>query len=131
MKNVNKKTVSLPLFVFINKRLRKKWLTLNQYRNWHYTVKNNCKIKFKNDIYDLLDFKIDGEIKIQYDYYAPDKRTRDLMNVVAVIDKFFQDAMVEMGCIESDDLTIVKQVNCRFIEIDRENPRLVATIKKI
>lgn len=79
---------------------------------------------------DLLDFKIEGEVKIQYDYYAPDKRKRDLMNVISVVDKFFQDALVERGCIEDDNLSIVKEVNCRYIEIDKQNPRLEATIIK-
>lgn len=131
MKSVKRKKVSLPLFVLINKRLRKKWLTLNQYNQWHYQTKSNCKIKFKTDIMHLLDFKIEGEVKIQYDYYAPDKRKRDLMNVVSVVDKFFQDALVEGGCIEDDNVSIVKQVNCRYIEIDKQNPRLEATIIKL
>ena len=28
-------------------KTRKKWLTLNNYRNWHYQVSNNLKRKFK------------------------------------------------------------------------------------
>jgi len=122
--------IDLPLYVFVSK-VRKKWLTLNSYRNWHYKVSNNCKKKFKEDIKHLLDFKLEGKVKIDYEYYAPDKRKRDLMNVISVIDKFFQDAMVESGCIEADDISIVVEVNSRYIGIDRENPRLEVTIKKI
>lgn len=131
MKSVDRKTVSLPLFVLINKQLRKKWLTLNQYNQWHYRTKGNCKIKFTNDILHLLDFKVVGKIKIEYDYYAPDKRKRDLMNVVSVVDKFFQDALVNAGCIEDDNLSVVREVTCRFIEVDKQNPRLEATIIKL
>ena len=94
-------------------------------------IANNCKKKFKEDIKHLLDFKLEGKVKIDYEYYAPDKRKRDLMNVISVIDKFFQDAMVESGCIEADDISIVVEVNSRYIGIDRENPRLEVTIKKI
>lgn len=130
MNSVNEIKIDLPLFVFVSK-VRKKWLTLNSYRNWHYKVSNNCKKKFKEDIKHLLDFRLDGKVKIDYEYYAPDKRKRDLMNVISVIDKFFQDAMVESGCIEADDISIVVEVNSRYMGIDRERPRLEVTIKKI
>ena len=53
------------------------------------------------------------------------------MNVVSVIDKYFQDAMVELGCIEADDLSIVKEVSCMYMGIDREQPRLDVMITKL
>jgi len=130
MKLVKEIQIDLPLYVFVSK-VRKKWLTLNSYRNWHYKVSNNCKKKFKDDVKHLLDFRLEGKIKIDYEYYAPDKRKRDLMNVISVIDKFFQDAMVEGGCIEADDVSIVIEVNSKFMGIDRENPRLVTKISNI
>jgi hypothetical protein len=130
MKSVRKIKIDLPLYVFVSK-IRKKWLTLNSYRNWHYSVSNNCKKKFKEDIKSSLDFKLMGQVRIDYEYYAPDKRKRDLMNVISVIDKFFQDALVESGCIEADDVSIVIEVNSKFIGIDRENPRLEVTITNI
>jgi hypothetical protein len=128
--SIEKQTIDLPLFVMASKN-RKKWLTLNSYRNWHYSVSNNCKKNFKRDIKELLNFRLDGKVKIDYEYYAPDKRKRDLMNVISVVDKFFQDAMVETGCIEADDMSIVVEVNSRFVAIDKQNPRLTATITKI
>jgi hypothetical protein len=121
------KEVILPLFLEEGKT-RRKWLTLNNYRNWHYQVSNNLKRKFKLAIQNKLDFKFEGKIIIDYKYYAPDKRKRDLMNVISVIDKFFQDAMVENDCIESDDVSIVIEVNSRYMGIDRENPRLEVKI---
>ena len=102
--------VDLPLALNQTKG-KVKWLTLNNYRNWHYKTSNGLKIKFKKEITPLLKFKIKGKVKIEYFYYAPNKRKRDLMNVISVIDKFFQDAMVERGCIEADDLSIVVEVN--------------------
>ena len=122
--------LSLPLFI-TNRNRRKKWLTLNNYRNWHYQVSNDIKRKFKSQILELLTFKVKGKIKIEYFYFAPDKRTRDLMNVISVIDKFFQDAMVENRCIESDDLSTVIEVNSCYMVIDKENPRLDVMITKL
>lgn len=123
-------TLSLPLFI-TNRSNRRKWLTLNNYRNWHYQVSNDIKRRFKSEIFDKLDFKIKGRVKIEYFYFAPDKRTRDLMNVISVIDKFFQDAMVDRGCIESDDLSTVVEVNSCYMGIDKEDPRLDVMITKL
>ena len=122
--------VDLPLALNQTKG-KVKWLTLNNYRNWHYKTSNGLKIKFKKEITPLLKFKIKGKVRIEYFYYAPNKRKRDLMNVISVIDKFFQDAMVDRGCIEADDLSIVVEVNSKSMGIDRDNPRLVAKITKL
>ncbi len=120
--------INLPLCVKSGKK--NYWLTLNNYRNWHFQVSNNVKKKFKKMITDQLDFEIKGQVKIQYYYYSPNNAVRDLMNVTSVIDKFFQDALVENGCIEADDLSIVPEVNCKFVKLDRSNPRLVAVIEE-
>jgi|TARA_R100001460_G_scaffold21070_1_gene43194 hypothetical protein len=104
---------------------------LNNYRNWHYQVSNDIKRRFKSEVFDKLDFKIEGKVKIEYFYFAPDKRTRDLMNVISVIDKFFQDAMVDRGCIESDDLSTVVEVNSCYMGIDKQDPRLDVMITKL
>jgi hypothetical protein len=120
--------LSLPLFI-TNRSNKRKWLTLNNYRNWHYQVSNDIKRRFKSEVFDKLDFK--GKVKIEYFYFAPDKRTRDLMNVISVIDKFFQDAMVDRGCIESDDLSTVVEVNSCYMGIDKLDPRLDVMITKL
>lgn len=123
-------TISLPLFI-TNRSNKRKWLTLNNYRNWHYQVSNDIKRRFKSEVFDKLDFNIKGKVKIEYFYFAPDKRTRDLMNVISVIDKFFQDAMVDRGCIESDDLSTVVEVNSCYMGIDKLDPRLDVMITKL
>lgn len=123
-------TLSLPLFI-TNRSNKRKWLTLNNYRNWHYQVSNDIKRRFKSEVFDELNFTIKGKVKIEYFYFAPDKRTRDLMNVISVIDKFFQDAMVERGCIESDDLSTVVEVNSCYMGIDKQDPRLDVMITKL
>ena len=70
------------------------------------------------------------KIQISYIYYAPDKRKRDLMNVIAVIDKFFQDALTENKCIKSDDTDTVISVNCNYGGVDKDNPRIDAIISE-
>lgn len=121
--------LDLPTYSFSGKK--KLYLNLNQYRNWHYAVNSNVKRNYSLAIQDKLDFAFTGEISIHYDYYAPDKRVRDLMNVVSVVDKFFQDAMVVRGCILADDTSIVKNISVRYKGIDRSNSRIEATVKSI
>jgi len=122
--------VILPIFGMKAKNKRVA-LNLNQYRNWHYLVNSKLKREFKAHIKENLNFVVKGAVEIQYKYYAPDNRKRDLMNVVAVVDKYFQDALVETGCIEADDMSIVKKVTARYLGIDRKNPRIEATIKSL
>ena len=104
---------------------------MNSYRNWHFQVSNDIKRTFKSEISSKLNFVIKGKLKIDYFYFAPDKRKRDLMNVISVIDKFFQDAMVESGCIEGDDLSIVVEVNSCYMGIDKQDPRLDVLLTKV
>ena len=124
MKKEEKVTFSLPTHV-IHKD-KKVYLNLNGYRNWHFFLSNQYKKNYKARVYEILDsgFLFEDKVHIEYTYYSPDKRKRDLMNVVAVVDKFFQDALVERGCIEADDTSIVKKVSVEYKGIDKTNPRI-------
>ena len=119
----------LPLAVY--KGRNRFSLNLNQYRNWHYAVSNQIKSIFNLTVEDRLDFVFKGPVMIEYDYYAPNKRKVDLMNVISVVDKFFQDSMVRKGCIEADDISIVKNVIANYKGVDKENPRVNVTITSI
>ena len=50
------------------------------------------------------------------------------MNVIAVVDKFFQDALVEEKCIPTDDTDTVVKITSIYAGVDRSNPRIEATI---
>ena len=127
MKSETEKTVVLPIWILNGKNRYQ--LNLNQYNQWYYQLRNKIKKLFKEQVKDSLGFSFSGEIEIYYRYYAPDRRTRDLMNVIAVADKFFQDAMTEYNCIPSDDTKTVVKVTCRYGGVDKANPRIEATVK--
>lgn len=121
----------LPISITSGKiKVRKRYLNLNQYRNWHYQTSNKLKILFKEQVKGDLDFSFLGKIEIEYVYFAPDSRVRDLMNVIAVVDKFFQDTLTELGCIETDDTKTVVKITSIYGGIDRDDPRIEATIKQ-
>lgn len=127
MKSETEQIVVLPIWILNGKNRYQ--LNLNQYNQWYYQLRNKIKKLFKEQVKDSLGFSFSGEIEIYYRYYAPDRRTRDLMNVIAVADKFFQDTLTQYGCIEDDNTKIVKKVTCKYMGIDRDNARIEATIK--
>lgn len=109
------------------------WLTMNNYRNWHYQISNKIKVEFKSIVEPQVSILPDlsmmwGQIHLHYIYFPPNRAARDLMNVVSVVDKFFQDALVECGKLEDDDLSIVPSVSCNADSIDTDNPRMEVLI---
>ena len=128
MNSETEKTVVLPIWISIGKTRHR--LNLNKYNTWYFQFKNKIKKLFKEEVKDSLGFSFLGKVEIIYRFYAPDNRRRDLMNVVAVADKFFQDALSEYGCIEDDNTKVVVKVTSIYMGIDRKNPRLEATIKQ-
>ena len=123
----SKTSLSIPTSILY--RGKKVRLNLNEYRNWHYRVSNIYKKSFKALVSESIESLLfTKQIKIEYTYYAPDARKRDLMNVIAVVDKFFQDALVENGCMDSDDTDTVVAVSSLYGGIDRGNSRIDVTI---
>ena len=108
-------------------------ISLNWYRNAHYQSSNAAKKKFKELIQEQLDqFDIiQTPIKIKYTYYAQRNNTPDLDNFVAVARKFFQDALVESGLIEDDNVNFIIASSERYGGIDKNNPRVEAEVIEV
>jgi len=122
--------VILPLYIDIPRKTKKDkryYLNINGYRNWCYIVNNQIKKKFKNKISSQLIFKL-NKPKIEYKLFYKDKRNRDKMNIITVIDKFFMDALVESNCFKDDNDKNTGEVIIRNPEIDKENPRCEVTL---
>lgn len=124
-------TIDLPVRVPISGN-RKFSLNLNQYRNAHFQILDKAKKSFKALVtprFQHLPFLT--RIHIDYVFYAPSQQLSDLGNVVAIVDKFFCDALVEGGKIEDDNRTIVVSTSSRFGGVDKGNPRVEATVEPI
>ena len=108
-------------------------ISVNWYRNAHHRESNNAKIKFKALIAEQLSAydKINGKIKIKYVYYAARNNSPDLDNFVGTVKKFFQDAIVEAGLIEDDNVNFIVGNSEEYGGIDRANPRIEAFIRVI
>jgi len=108
-------------------------LNFNVFRNIHFQVKNNTKINFKKSIEDQLQKspKFSGKIMITYKLFVESNRRSDIDNVMSVIKKYFQDALVESGVIIDDNYNHIVINMESFGGVDKDNPRVEATVAEI
>lgn len=136
--------IDLPLYVGGKSRIlksgvktpptKKYWLTLNNYRNWHYQTANNTKVLFKAEIQDQILQLPDltalwGQIHLTYVMFPPNKAQRDLLNNVSIVGKYFEDALVELGKLQDDNNKIIPEYSCKMATIDKINPRMEVFIR--
>lgn len=123
-------TIISPMVIKQGRRLYS--LNLNIYRNLHYKVLNNLKVKYKYLMEDKIKHlpHID-RCRITYTVYKGDKRRFDVANICAVHDKFFCDAMVELGRIPDDCCDNIPEVVYKFGGIDKANPRVEIRIEEV
>ena len=127
--------ISLPLDVFIPLKTRedkKIILNLNVYRNAHHMTLNQAKMEFKRHV-ELLALNVKDlcpmPFTFSYTVYPGSGRAFDLGNVCSIIQKFTDDALIELGIIKDDSYKVVRKVVYRFGEIDKENQRAELEIK--
>lgn len=100
-------------------------LNLNQYRNTHFrtlnTVKINYKLAMESQIATGPKY---NKIACIYTVYPKDKRSFDLGNVCCIHQKFFEDALVELGKLPDDNYNYIPTVIYQFGGIDANNPRV-------
>lgn len=120
--------ISSPVTIVIPRKTKKDKiisLNLNVYRNTHFQVLNQIKIRYKELILPQLNnlpvFK--SIHTIQYVLYTKRNNRSDIANVCCIVDKFFCDALVESGHLPDDNYNYLTQVVYSFGSIDRTNPR--------
>lgn len=129
--------LTLPLEVMIPRKTREDKrvvLNLNIYRNCHYQTLNQAKIEMAEHVKQALptpEFKLTPPLRFTYTIYPPTGRAFDLGNVGSIVQKFTDDALVEMGVIKDDNYKIVREVNYRFGGVDKVNPRAELTVDEI
>lgn len=115
-----------PLVVPTNKDGSKVFrLNLNAYRNEHYQTLNKAKIVYK----ELMTPQIKAlptfdKLFLHFVLYPGSSREMDLANVASVTEKFFCDALVELGKIPDDNYKYVIGSCITFGDIDRIAPRM-------
>lgn len=113
-----------PLKIMASKT--KEWiLNLNQYRNTYFRTLNTCKINYKQDMRSQIATSPSyNKVACIYTVYPKSKRSFDIGNVCCIHQKFFEDALVELGKLEDDNFTKIPLTVYQFGEIDQNNPRV-------
>ncbi len=129
-------TISMPLCVRWGvKKPKNFYFNLNNYRNWHYQVSNNLKKWYKETAHVALcesDLPRHNKlIKLEYVLWKGSKRKMDRGNVLSVHEKFFCDALTELGYIPDDNDDYIESSFFRTGGIDRENPRVDIIIEGV
>lgn len=116
--------ISVPLRVQISKNGFFA-LNLNVYRNAHYMTLNKAKVTFKEFIAPfLVQIPKLKSCSLEYVLYPKTHKLCDVSNVCSIVDKFFSDALVELGHLEDDNYTFIKDIKYSFGKVDPENPRI-------
>lgn len=123
--------IKAPLRVPVSK---KKWfvLNINHYRNCHFHVLNKAKIVYKELIQAQVDLlPVMDKVIIHYMLFPKDKRICDLDNVLSIVAKFTQDALVESGKLTDDNYLYVIGSTFELGSIKKNDPHVQITIKEI
>jgi len=122
--------ITVPCTWFVGVKKRKNYLNLNTYRNAHFIALNRSKKDYKEEIKEELNkLGVFKKIKPVYKYYLP--RKCDIGNVHSILEKYFLDALVELGHIQDDDCTQVIGADYEFVEYDKKNPRCEIFIEEL
>ena len=127
----------LPLSVTMPRKTKadRIWvLNLNSYRNTYFQILNKAKAMYKplveKEIIRLgtcepseQDRLINPPFHFVYTIYPATGRKFDLANVLPIIQKFTDDALIEMEIISDDSWKVIKAIDYRFGATDKENPR--------
>ena len=74
--------------------------------------------------------KIKGSYQVRYKYFYKNDNS-DLKNVTSVIDKFFNDALQELGIVKNDNVKYFKESIDRVGGMDKKNPRVEIEVEEI
>ena len=106
---------------------------MNNYNKWHYQTKSKIKKLFTELAVEKLQNipKSVNIIELTYTVYRGDAHSYDLMNVVSVFDKFFEDSLTAAKVISDDNYKVVRKITAIPGGIDKENPRVEVRIREI
>jgi hypothetical protein len=135
--------ITLPLSVTLprKKKADKVFvLNLNIYRNCHHFTLNSAKVAWKSIVFQgcpKLGLTYPHLIApgppylFTYTVFPSSNRKFDLANVLSIIQKFTDDALIEFGIISDDSYKVIPAVDYRFGKVDKENPRVELVITSL
>ena len=125
--------INSPLSVTLPRKTmpdRKIILNLNNYSTiLNRFTYNNAKISYCEALQGVLSgLKLKTPITLHYTLFKASNRKSDRMNVGAVIDKFFCDALTHYECIPDDTDEFITRQTFETGGVDKNNPRITINI---
>jgi hypothetical protein len=121
-------TLDLPTYIQVTPRKRLA-LNMNGYRNWHHRDQSKTKVMFEEIVRPLLKgIPRQEKVHLHYELFVGSGHRCDLMNVIAIVDKYFSDALSHSKAIDDDHTGIIVSTSAAFGGVDRTNPRVSVTI---
>lgn len=101
-------------------------LNLNIYRNSHHMTLNQSKVLWKEIVKASVKENLTTPPPYSFTYtaYPSTNRKFDLGNVLPIIQKYTDDALIEMGIITDDSYKVIPKIHYYFGGVDKENPRV-------
>ena len=135
-------TITLPLSVTLPRKTKadKVWiLNLNSYRNAHYHILSDAKETWKSIVMASLQGSgvLCGDLpncppyRFTYTLFPNSNRRTDLANVLSIVQKFTDDALVEYGIIPDDCHKIIPVIIYQFGHVDKDRPRVELQIDSL
>ena len=128
-------TVTLPIYYtqeFKTKPSKISLVGMNLYRNAHHFLQNNMKKHFQSLVIEQLPpvVEVIQQFTVTYKLYYKSP-VCDASNIVALIEKFYLDAIKEHGLIIDDNVNYHINSSWEVIAQDKVNPRIEVTLKEL
>ena len=128
-------TVFSPVSVTIPRKTKKDrivYLNLNTYRNLHYIINNQAKGIYK----ELMETQISklpkfNKIALLFELHKGSKRKIDRHNICSIVQKFFCDALVELGKLDDDDDRFIISEKYITGDFSKGKPSVTIHIKEV
>lgn len=117
-------SVTLPRKTTVDKVFQ---LNLNVYRNAHYMILNQAKIAYKDLVWTATRGFVPSPYPpyfFSYTVYPGSNRAFDLGNVLPIVQKFTDDALIDLKIIKDDNYKVINRVGYQFGGVDPDHPRV-------
>lgn len=109
---------------------RKVLLNLNVYRNLHYRVNAEAKIRYCEEMMgQMYRLKLKHPLELHFMLHRGNRRMGDRANVLTIVEKFFCDALVHYQCIPDDNDKYIKQTIYETGEVCKDDPHVEIHIR--
>ena len=93
---------------------------------------NDAKVAYKEEISGMgvTELPEKPPYEMVFTLFPKTKRSLDISNILTIVQKFADDALVELGLIEDDNHEIIQSITYKFGAFDKENPRAELVINE-